>query len=128
MNRYGRMAYDHTSQHRPRAFASMTDPVAHFTRLGEEIESRMSDLRDRLLGTVGATESLEDYRQRSYQARRQAEETVLAEMVWTEPEATSEDEDDSEILDSRFQLRVISETLVSAARSWNDEPAEPPRT
>ena len=127
MNRYGRMAYDHTRQHRPRAFASMTDPVAYFYRLGEEIETRISQLRDELLGTVQATESPEDYRQRSYQTRRQAEEMVLTEMVWTEPEATIEDEDDAEILDSRFELALISETLVSAARSWNDEPAEPPR-
>ncbi|MGH9164664.1 MAG: hypothetical protein ACRDZW_04000 [Acidimicrobiales bacterium] len=127
MNRYGRMAYDHTSQHRPRAFASMTDPVGHFTRLGEEIESRISELRGQLLGTIGTTESLEDYRQRSYQARRQAEEMVLAEMVWTDPEPTREDEDDQEILDSRSQLGLISETLVSAARNWSDEPVEPPR-
>jgi hypothetical protein len=126
MNRYGRMAYDHISQRRPAAFASMTDPVAHFTRLGEEIESRISELRDQLLGTIGATEGLEDYRQRSYQARRQAEETVLAETVWSDPEAKGEDEDDSEILDSRFQLGLISETLVSAARTWSDDPVEPP--
>ena len=127
MNSYGRIAYDHASQHQPKSFASMADPISHFTRLGEEVESRITTLRDQLLGSPHPTESLEDYRQRGYQARRQAEEMVLAEMVWTAPEPTTHPDDD-QVLAYRSQLAMVSRALASADRDWTEEPAElPPR-
>ncbi len=125
MNRYGRLAYDHTRLHRPRAFAAMADPAAHFTALGLEVECQITELRDRLLGAPGAGESLEDYRRRSYQARRQAEEVVLAEAVWTAPEPATETEDD-EVLASRSQLAAASRVLASLDRDWTATPAEAP--
>lgn len=125
MNRYGRLAYDHTRLHRPKAFAAMADPVEHFTTLGEEIQAQITTLRDQLLGSPHPTEGLENYRQRSYQAGRQAEEMVLAEMVWTEPEPTTHPEDD-QVLAYRSQLAMVSRTLASADRDWSDPPAEPP--
>jgi len=127
MNRYGRMAYDHASQHQPKSFAAMADPIGHFARRGEEIESRITTLRDQMLGDLRPSESLEDYRQRGYQTRRQAEETILAEMVWTEPEPTTHPDDD-QVLAYRSQLAMVSRTLASADRDWTEEPAElPPR-
>ena len=125
MNRYGRMAYDHASQHRPKAFASMADPINHFSQLGVEVETRITTLRDELLGALRPSENLEDYRQRGYQARRQAEEIVLAEMVWTEPEPTTQPEDD-EVLAYRSQLAMVSRALASADRDWTEVPAELP--
>lgn len=125
MNRYGRLAYEHTSQHRPKSFASMTDPSGHFSRLGEEVEARITQLRDQLLGFQRPGESLEDYRQRSYQARRQAEEVVLAEEVWTEPEAATTPEDD-ETLAYLAQLAMVSRALASADRDWTDGGPETP--
>ena len=125
MNRYGRMAYDHASQHRPKAFASMADPIDHFSRLGVEVETRITTLQDELLGPIQPSETLEDYRQRGYQARRQAEEMVLAEMVWTEPEPTTQPEDD-EVLAYRSQLAIVSRALASADRDWTEVPAEMP--
>ena len=125
MNRYGRMAYDHASQHQPKSFASMADPITHFSRLGEEVGNRVTTLRDQLLGSLRPSESLEDYRQRSYQARRQAEELVLAEMVWTEPEPTTHPDDD-QVLAYRSQLAMVSRALASADRDWTEVPAELP--
>lgn len=127
MNRYGRLAYDHTSQHRPKSFASMTDPIGHFSRLGEEVEGRITQLRDQLLGRQRPGESLEDYRQRSHQACRQAEEVILTEEVWSEPEETTGDEDDEQTSEYRSQMALISETLVRAAQSWTDEPEDAPQ-
>jgi hypothetical protein len=124
MNRYGRMAYDHASQHQPKSFASMTDPLDHFSRLGEEVENRITTLRDDLLGSPRPSETPEDYRQRAYQARRQAEEIVLAEMIWTEPEPTSHPEDD-QVLAYRSRLAMVSRTMASADRDWT-ELTEPP--
>ena len=125
MNRYGRMAYDHASQHRPKAFAPIADPTHHFSQLGVEVETRITTLRDELLGAHRPSENLEDYRQRGYQARRQAEEIVLAEMVWTEPEPTTQPEDD-QVLAYRSQLAMVSRTLASADRDWTEVPAELP--
>lgn len=125
MNRYGRMAYDHTSQHQPKSFASMTDPLDNFSRLGEEVENRITTLRDDLLGSPRPSETPEDYRQRGYQARRQAEEIVLAEVVWTEPEPTTHPEDD-QVLAYRSRLAMVSRTLASADRDWTEVTAEPP--
>ncbi len=128
MNRYGRLAHDHTSQHRPKSFASMADPTGHFSSLGEEVEARITQLRDQLLGAERPGESLEDYRQRSYQARRQAEEVVLAEEVWTEPEAAATTPEDDETLAYLAQLAMVSRALASADRDWSGVPAEtPPR-
>ena len=128
MNRYGRMAFDHARQHQPKSFAALPDPTSHFSRLGEEVEARITALTEELLGPTGEEESLEDYRQRSYQARRQAEEIVLAATVWTEPEPgpTSEDE---QVLAYRARLSMVSRTLASADRDWTELPAEqPPQT
>lgn len=125
MNRYGRMAYDHASQYQPKSFASMTDPMNHFSRLGEEVENRITTLRDELLGSLRPSETPEDYRQRGYQARHQAEEIILAEMVWTEPEPTTHPDDD-QVLAYRSRLAMISRTLASADREWTEASAEPP--
>jgi len=119
------MAYDHASQHQPKSFASMTDPLDHFSRLGEEVENRITTLRDDMLGSPRPSETPEDYRQRSYQARRQAEEIVLAEMVWTQPEPTTHPEDD-QVLTYRSLLAMVSRTLASADRDWTEGTAEPP--
>ena len=74
MNRYAEMALDHWRRHRPRALAAMADPIASFTHLGEEVETRVGSLRDQILGSMRPAETPESYRHRSYQARRQAEE------------------------------------------------------
>ena len=123
MNRYGRMAYDHASQHQPKSFASMADPTAHFAGVGEEVENRITTLRDQILGSLRPMETLEEYRQRGYQARRQAEEMVLSEMVWTEPEPASHPDDD-EVLAYRSRLAMVSRRLASADRDWTEEPTE----
>lgn len=125
MNHYGRMAYDHASRHQPKSFASMTDPMDYFSRLGEEVENRITTLRDQLLGSLRPAESLDDFRQRGYQARHQAEEMVLAEMVWTEPEPTTHPEDD-QVLSYRSRLAMVSRTMASADRDWIEAPPEPP--
>lgn len=125
MNHYGRMAFDHTRQHRPKAFSSMADPASHFTQLGEEIESRINQLRDQMLGVPVPAETLEDYRQRSYQARHRAEEIVLAEMVWTDPEPTTHPEDD-QTLSYRSRLATASRALAFLDRAWTEPPSEAP--
>jgi len=125
MNRYGRMAFEYARQHQPKSFAALPDPMSHFSRIGEETERGITALSEELLGTMSDGESLEDYRQRGYQARRQAEEIVLAERVWKEPEPvpTSEDE---QVLAYRARLSMVSRTLSSIDRDWSNLPPESP--
>lgn len=128
MNRYGRMAYDHSRQHRPTAFASLSDPTAYFTRMGEEVATQITQLRDELLGPPQPDETLEGYRHRSYQAQRQAEELVLTETVWFPAEETATPAEDDEILSYRAQLASMSRALAAADREWTDTPVEGPTT
>lgn len=81
MNRYGRLALVYqTLQLEDRL--EIGNPIAHYTDLGERIQAMVTERRDEILGPMRDGESLEDYRQRGYQALRRAEELVLTEMVW----------------------------------------------
>lgn len=79
MNHYGRLVHDHWRSHRPAAYSRIPDPDSHFTSLGEAIQAAVTSLRDEILGPPAA--DLEDYRNRSYQARRHAEELVLHDLL-----------------------------------------------
>ena len=129
MNRYGEMALHHWRRHRPRALAAMAHPTTHFTRLGDEVETRVGSLRDQILGAPRPGETAESYRLRSYQARRQATEVVLGELVWVEPEAGSEpepwqDEADPELAAYYARLDLVAQTLSSEPAAWTDTAPE----
>ena len=70
MNRYGRMALDHWRTHRPAALATITDPESHFSGIGVEVETRVGELTEQILGGQWPGEDLEAYRLRSYQGGR----------------------------------------------------------
>lgn len=124
MNRYGRMAYDHMRQHRPKAFASLTDPTEFFSTMGEEAAAQITRLRDELLGAQRPGENLETYRRRSLQAQRQAEELVLAETVLLPAEADATQPEDEQLLEYRARLASLSNALVTVDQSWTDTPLE----
>ncbi len=126
MNSYGQLALEHWRTHRPAALASMADPEGHFDRLGTVVETQVGDLRDQILGGQRPGEDLEAYRLRSYQARRQAQEVVLGELVWVEPEpgTDSEDEEEDEVLAAYYErLRAGSEMLATLA-NWGGDPQD----
>lgn len=127
MNRYGRMALDHWRTHRPAALATIADPDSHFSRLGVEVETQMGELTEQILGGQRPGEDLEAYRLRSYQARRQAEEIVLDELVWTESEpATTEGGEEDEILAASHRRLDLGSEILSVL-AGRDNPAEDPR-
>lgn len=121
MNRYGRMALDRSRQHRPKAFSAIEDPASHFARLGAEVEEEIGTLRDRLLGCQGPGESPEEFRLRSYRARRQAEEVVLATLAFAEAEPTTTAEDD-QTLAYRRDLERASRVMAGLDRDWTEVP------
>ena len=120
MNRYGRQAHNHYLQHRPDELARMADPAAHFTTIGDQAQMAITDLRDQILGTPEPTESPEDYRQRSYQALRQAEEIVLTDLL-PPPESN-----DPAVPSTAPGLQILSETLSTLDADWTETPASTP--
>ncbi len=99
MNRYGQLAHDHWKSSDPARFAEIQDPQEFFSSMGQTVESQIQDLQLELAGPDPAAPepSLEKVG-RLNMARLQAEEVVLAELVWLSPtpgEETMESEDPS---------------------------------
>jgi hypothetical protein len=90
MDRYAQIALDHNRRHRPVAYSQIRDPERFFEEAGEQIAAEVTRLRDDLLGPIRAGETPEDYRHRSYQALRTAEELTLANHHLFQAEPTSE--------------------------------------
>jgi hypothetical protein len=86
MNYYGEMARDHWARWLPGRFAAIEDPGSFFSDLGSQAESRIDALADELAGNDQQGEGYLGKAGRLGQARRQAEEIVLREMILLEPE------------------------------------------
>lgn len=92
MNRYGQMVFGHHRQFRSDEHNQIENPTEFFTEVGEEIQAAVTELRDQILAGQRPWEDMEDYRRRSFQALREAEEVVLADHHLLQP-VTDEDED-----------------------------------
>jgi hypothetical protein len=86
MNRYGLMAQKHWAQWLPTRYATMEDPDSFFSDLGNQVAERIDSLALQLAGDDQPGEGYLGKAGRLGQARRQAEEIVLADMVLLEPE------------------------------------------
>ena len=86
MNRYGLMAQRHWAQWRPTRYGAIEDPDSFFSDLGNQIADRIDILALQLAGDDQPGEGYLGKAGRLGQARRQAEEIVLAEMVLLDPE------------------------------------------
>jgi hypothetical protein len=82
MNKYGELAREHWARTDPARYAAIEDPETFFAALGEQAESQIQELAQRL---AGPDQPGEEYLQkvgRLNMARLQAEEAVLGELVW----------------------------------------------
>ena len=86
MNYYGEMARDHWARWLPARYAQIQDPGSFFSDLGSQAETRIDALADELAGDDQPGEGYLSKAGRIGQARRQAEEIVLAEVILLEPE------------------------------------------
>jgi hypothetical protein len=123
MNSYGQMLLDHYRKHRPTQLERIADPIQHFATVGEEIQATVTDLRGQILGPTKPGENLEEYRHRSYQALRQAEELVLHEILAPPPEMQAPTAEDPAVLEYRAKLGAIGKTTSQLARDWTEAPA-----
>ncbi|HEY8547590.1 MAG TPA: hypothetical protein VIL36_21155 [Acidimicrobiales bacterium] len=94
MNKYGRMMLDHCRRFRPDVLEEIADAATFFAEAGEETEAAIVLLRDEILAQEPQDPDPEQYRVRSYQALRTAEEVVLADHPLL---AASEDEAEPEV-------------------------------
>lgn len=81
MNRYGLMARQHWERWLPRRYAQVSDPDQFFTDLGRQVAERVDQLALQFAGDDQPGEGYLGKAGRLGQARHQAEEIVLAEMV-----------------------------------------------
>jgi len=83
MNRYGRLARDHWKSTDPGRYSQIQDPEGFFLDLGETVEFQIQDLWLHLAGPDPIVpENTLDKVGRLNVARLQAEELVLADLVW----------------------------------------------
>lgn len=115
MNTYARMLLE---QHiATTGEAQSQDLQDRYERLGEGVQHSITSLRDEILGRQGPEEDLHEYRIRSQQAHRQAEEVVLARLVETN---SSEDHEPDVLTGSAADLALISDQLCRLDRDWTE--------
>jgi len=95
MNHYGAMAQRHWARWLPGRYAMIEDPDSFFSDLGSQVSDRIAELADQFAGDPPSGEGYLDRVGRLGQARRQAEEIVLHEMVLLEPEPGADKDQDS---------------------------------
>lgn len=103
MNTYAARVMSHYQQFLPDQLATIPDPEAYFSTLGQEIETQVNELTTRLAGPDQLGDGYLEKVGRLNMAKLQAEETVLADYL-TPPEPNQDDEDD---LDSDPALQLM---------------------
>ena len=95
MNEYGAMAQRHWQRWLPGRYASIEDPDAYFTELGERAAQEIASLWAEMTAREGnpAGEEYVARVGRLNMMRKQAEEQVLHELVLLPPEPAAEDAD-----------------------------------
>lgn len=114
MNEYGQRALDHDRTYHPERFAAIPDPEAHYSAVGERAQTAVTDLRDEILGPQRTEETLDQYRSRSHQSLRQAEELVLHELLTPPTEDASTPEETS------GKLHAMNDQMSQLATSWTE--------
>ena len=85
MNPYGRLAQDHMANWLPRRYASLTNPHAYFTELGETISTRVGQEWKALTSPLVGEDPTDTLR-RVMHNHPLAQRAVLAELAWLTPE------------------------------------------
>lgn len=92
MNQYGLLARDHWIKVAPLRYAALPNPEEYFEDLGEQVQSQVDDLSQRTAGQDPVGETYLEKVGRLTMAKRQAEEIVLADLVWINPEISADGE------------------------------------
>lgn len=112
MNQYGSLAMQHWRRWLPLRYSKIGDPQEFFSSLGETVSSQVDQLADQLAGPDQRDESTLAKMGRLNAARRQAEEVVLADLVYLEPEPGMDEEGLDEDPDSPAARIVTGQQLM----------------
>ena len=117
MNKYALIAQDHWKTAAPSRYADLPNPEQFFEELGEQVLSQVVDLSQAIAGSDPAGESYLEKVGRLTMAQKQAEEIVLADLVWITPELSpSQERDEWEA------TRPMDSALARWADSVQDSP------
>jgi hypothetical protein len=90
MNKYGQMAKKHWAENLPTRYQELSNPESFFTDLGEVAAQQIQELEMTLAGPDLPAEEYLAKLGRLKAAHAQAEEMVLADTVWLDPEVDAE--------------------------------------
>ncbi len=114
MNKYGQLAMTHWQETDPTRYAAIPNPGEFFSTLGEQVQYQVLEVSDKLAGSDLAGEQYMAKVARLNTARLQAEELVLADLVWISvPETCSEAPDPWAGVDRKL-LEAENEELMNA--------------
>ena len=116
MNTYAVRVMSHYRQFLPDQYATILDPEAYFSTLGQEIETQVNDLTTRLAGPDQLGEGYLAKVGRLNMAKLQAEETVLADYL-VPPEPNQDPEAD---LDADPALELMMQWHREDQRELNE--------
>jgi hypothetical protein len=96
MNRYGAMMQRHWQRWLPEPYAAISDQGTFFAVLGDLVAQQVDELADDLAGDDRPGEGYLAKVGRLSAARRQAEESILPELVLLAPAGEEDDDQDDE--------------------------------
>lgn len=118
MNRYGRQAMRFWERWMPTRLAALPNREDYFAELGVQAEAEVTDLASQLAGKDLPMETYLQKAARLATARIQAEEIVMASLVWTgDPELPL-----AEAREEWEQTSASEENLIAWAERMQDSP------
>jgi len=129
MNEYGRRAMEYWRQSRPAELATIPDPEGFFSTLGQEVASQVDPLTDQIAGPDPGGEGYLEKVGRLRMAQHQAEEVVLADLVYLPLETRDDEDQDEDYPDNlaSMDLRWAEQERQERARELAEEEAEADR-
>lgn len=121
MNKYGRLAQEHWRRHAPRRYEALENPSQYFEDLGVTAELQISDLIARL-GSQSSNREFMDQVAHLRSTTKQAEEMVLADLVYSvTAETSTQAEELLELLALLPSLATVEDLLGRLAQEAEDE-------
>jgi len=122
MNKYGLLAQEYWRKHVPSRYAELESPEAYFEALGEQAATQINDLAVTLEARLPKDDEGLERVARLRAAQKQAEEVVLAELVYsTTPEWTSQLEELDQMLGELPSPAMIGQQLAWIQSQAEDE-------
>ncbi|MEV0287876.1 hypothetical protein AB0H36_27500 [Kribbella sp. NPDC050820] len=125
MNRYGATARNYFRDYLPTRYSQIEDPEEFFQVLGQQIQDQIVDLTPQLAGEDPAGESYLEKVGRLNAAGKQAEELVMADLVYSQTPENDSEELPEETANHYGDLHETIQSIHDLTSSALTEPQEP---